>query len=132
MQLQTRVAVLHSWGRLRSWTLSGHFHETYMHELIHVNEALAGLPVDVRFIDFEDIRQGVLNEVDVVINAGRAGSAWSGGEQWHDTACVDQLTRWVHEGGTFLGINQPSAVEGYDTFIEWLMCLGWMRTQVRV
>ncbi|MGF6356229.1 beta-D-galactosyl-(1-_4)-L-rhamnose phosphorylase [Paenibacillus sp. 4624] len=123
-QLQTRVAVLHSWGRLRSWTLSGHFHETYMHDLIHVNEALAGLPVDVRFIDFEDIRQGVLYEVDVVINAGRAGSAWSGGEHWHDTTCVDQLTRWVHDGGTFIGINQPSAVEGYDTFFRMAHVLG--------
>ena len=30
-----RVAVLHTWGRLRSWTLSGHFHETWMHPLIH-------------------------------------------------------------------------------------------------
>ncbi|MGQ8874181.1 1,3-beta-galactosyl-N-acetylhexosamine phosphorylase [Paenibacillus sp. TSA_86.1] len=124
VQLQTRVAVLHSWGRLRSWTLSGHFHETYMHDLIQVNEALSGLPVDVRFIDFEDIRQGVLNEVDVVINAGRAGSAWSGGEHWHDTACVDLLTRWVHEGGTFIGINQPSAVEGYDTFFRMAHVLG--------
>nr|WP_261769620.1 1,3-beta-galactosyl-N-acetylhexosamine phosphorylase [Paenibacillus xylanexedens] len=123
-QLQTRVAVLHSWGQLRSWTLSGHFHETYMHDLIHVNEALAGLPVDVRFIDFEDIRQGVLNEVDVVINAGRAGSAWSGGEHWNETACVDQLTRWVHEGGTFIGINQPSAVGGYDTFFRMAHVLG--------
>ena len=38
------VAVLHSWGGLRPWTLSGHFHETYMHDLIHINEALSGLP----------------------------------------------------------------------------------------
>ena len=40
--IRTKVAVLHSWGALRSWTLSGHFHETYMHDLIHVNEALSG------------------------------------------------------------------------------------------
>ena len=48
--IKTKVAVLHSWGALRSWTLSGHFHETYMHELIHINEALSGLPIDVSFI----------------------------------------------------------------------------------
>ena len=76
---QDEGAVLHSWGKLRSWTLSGHFHETHMHDLIHVNEALAGLPVDVQFIDFDDIRQGALKDLDVVINAGSAGSAWSGG-----------------------------------------------------
>ena len=115
-QIQTKVAVLHSWGKLRSWTLSGHFHETYMHDLIHVNEALSGLPVEVRFIGFEDIRQGVLQDCDVVINAGSAGSAWSGGEHWNDHTCVDLLTKWVYEGGTFIGINQPSAIEGYDSF----------------
>lgn len=123
-RIQTRVAVLHSWGKLRSWTLSGHFHETYMHDLIHVNEALAGMPVDVQFIDFEDIRQGALEHCDVVINAGTAGSAWSGGEHWKDNKVVDLLTKWVHGGGTFIGINQPSAVEGYDTFFRMAHVLG--------
>lgn len=119
-----KVAVLHSWGHLRAWTLSGHFHETDDHDLIHVNEALSGLPVEVRFIDFNDIREGVLQDVDVVINAGRAGSAWSGGEHWHDADCVDKLTQWVYEGGTFIGINQPSAVEGYDSFFRMAHVLG--------
>ena len=53
--IRTKVAVLHYWGKLRSWTLSGHFHETYMNDLIHINEALSGLPVDVSFISFEDV-----------------------------------------------------------------------------
>jgi beta-D-galactosyl-(1->4)-L-rhamnose phosphorylase len=74
-----KVAVLHSWGSLRSWTLSGHFHETYMHDLIHINEALSGLPVEVSFISFEDVKAGALKDVNIVINAGRAGTAWSGG-----------------------------------------------------
>lgn len=120
----TKVAVLHSWGRLRSWTLSGHFHETELHDLIHVNEALAGLPVEVEFIDFEDIRQGALQHYDVVINAGLAGSAWSGGEHWRDARCVELLTEWVHEGGTFIGINQPSALEGFDTYFRMAHVLG--------
>ena len=71
----TRVGVLHSWGRLRSWTLSGHFHETDRHDLIHINEALSGLPVRVSFLSFEDVKAGALADVDVVINAGYAGSA---------------------------------------------------------
>ena len=68
--LPIRAAVLHSWGKLRSWTLSGHFHETYMHDLIHINEALSGLPVSVEFINFEDVKAGCLEGVDVLINAG--------------------------------------------------------------
>lgn len=123
-QIKTRVAVLHSWGKWRPWTLSGHFHETDMHDLIHVNEALSGLPVEVQFIDFEDIRQGVLNQTDVVINAGAAGSAWSGGKHWHDPKCVEILTQWVYEGGALIGINQPSAVEGYDSFFRMAHVLG--------
>lgn len=122
--IRTRVAVLHSWGRLRSWTLSGHFHETCMHDLIHINEALSGLPVEVSFLNFEDVKQGALENVDVVINAGFAGSAWSGGDSWKDEQLITTLTKWVYEGGTFLGVNEPSAVEGYDTFFRMAHVLG--------
>ena len=149
--LPIRIAVLHSWGSLRSWTLSGHFHETYMHTLIHINEALSGLPVDVKFISFEEVlagRQGhagaetncckdgnkgtaancnkagnnetadenndtdVLSSVDIIINAGRAGSAWSGGDAWKDPELVAVLQKWVYEGGIFIGVNEPSAATG--------------------
>ena len=122
--IKTRVAVLHSWGALRSWTLSGHFHETYMHDLIHVNEALSGLPVDVKYISFEDVKKGALQDVDVVINAGYAGSAWSGGDSWKDEEVVTLLTKWVCEGGTFIGVNEPSAVEGYDNYFRMAHVLG--------
>lgn len=123
-EIKTKVAVLHHWGKLRSWTLSGHFHETYMHDLIHINEALSGLPVDVKFISFEDVKNGALKDVDVVINAGYAGSAWSGGDAWKDDALVTILTKWVHEGGTFLGVNEPSAVAGYDNYFRMAHVLG--------
>ncbi len=120
----TRVGVLHSWGRLRSWTLSGHFHETDRHDLIHINEALSGLPVRVSFLSFEDVKEGALADVDVVINAGYAGSAWSGGEAWKDDGLVERLTQWVYEGGTFLGVGEPSAVEGFDSFFRMAHVLG--------
>lgn len=122
--LPVTVAVLHAWGALRSWTLSGHFHETWMHDLIHVNEALSGLPVNVKFIGFDDVRAGALSGVDVVINAGRAGTAWSGGDAWADPAVVTALTRWVYEGGAFIGIGEPSAVPGYDTCFRMARVLG--------
>ncbi|MDO5417425.1 MAG: lacto-N-biose phosphorylase central domain-containing protein, partial [Lachnospiraceae bacterium] len=122
--MPVKVAVLHSWGALRSWTLSGHFHETWMHDLIQVNEALSGLPYEVRFIDFQDVKDGALKDVDVVINAGDAGSAWSGGENWKDAKLVECLTRWVYEGGTFLGIKEPSAVDGFGTRFRMSHVLG--------
>jgi beta-D-galactosyl-(1->4)-L-rhamnose phosphorylase len=91
--INTKVAVLHSWGKLRPWTLSGHFHETYMHDLIHVNEALSGLPMDVTFIDFEDVKRGIPEDIDVIINAGYAGSSWSGGDHWKDNTVIEILTK---------------------------------------
>lgn len=123
-EIKTKVAVLHSWGKLRSWTLSGHFHETYMHDLIHINESLSGLPISVRFINMEDIKKGALKDVDVVINAGYAKSAWSGGDMWKDDEAVTMLTQWVYEGGAFIGVNEPSAVEGYDTYFRMAHVLG--------
>lgn len=122
--LKTKVAVLHYWGALRSWTLSGHFHETWQHDLIHINESLSGLPVEVSFLSFEDVKAGRLKDIDVVINAGYAGSAWSGGDAWKDDELVEILTEWVHQGGTFLGVNEPSAVTGYDTFFRMSHVLG--------
>ena len=122
--LPCKVAVLHAWGKLRSWTLSGHFHETYMHDLIHINEALSGLPVDVTFVNFEDAKAGKLTDVDVVINAGRAGSAWSGGDAWKDPELVAALTKWVYEGGIFIGVNEPSAAEGFMDYFRMAQVLG--------
>lgn len=122
--LPCRAAILHSWGKLRSWTLSGHFHETYMHDLIHINEALSGLPVEVSFISFEDVKNGALENVDVVINAGRAGTAWSGGDAWKDEQVVTKLTEWVYRGGVFLGVGEPSAVEGFQYYFRMAPVLG--------
>ena len=122
--LPCRVAVLHTWGSLRPWTLSGHFHETDKHALIHINEALSGLPVDVKFVSFEDVQNGALEGVNVAINAGRMGDAWSGGDAWKDAALVAELTRFVHEGGAFIGVNEPSATPGYDRTFRMAHVLG--------
>lgn len=118
------VAVLHSWGNLRPWTLSGHFHETYMHDLIHINEALSGLPVQTEFLSFEDVKAGKLDGVDVVINAGRAGTAWSGGDAWHDAKLVTALNAWVAQGGVLIGVNEPSAAPGHGDYFRMARALG--------
>ncbi len=118
------VAVLHSWGNLRPWTLSGHFHETYMHDLIHINEALSGLPVQTEFLSFEDVKAGKLEGVDVVINAGRAGTAWSGGDAWHDAKLVTALNTWAAQGGVLIGVNEPSAAPGHGDYFRMARALG--------
>jgi len=122
--LKPKVAVLHAWGALRTWTLSGHFHETDSHMLIHVLESLSGLPFDVQFLSFEDLADGVPEGIDIIINVGGAGSAWSGGEYWGSPALVEALTKWVHDGGTFVGIGEPSALPGYATYLRMAHVLG--------
>jgi beta-D-galactosyl-(1->4)-L-rhamnose phosphorylase len=104
-----KVAVLTAWGNLRAWTCSGHF--TRGVELYAVLESLAGLPLDVQFISFDDlVAGGVPAGVKVVINAGRAGTAWSGGHFWSNPEVEAILTRWVWRGGGLVGIGEPSAL----------------------
>lgn len=119
-----KVAVLHYWGALRSWTLSGHFHETWQHDLIHINEALSGLPFSVDFLSFEEIKTADLSQYAVIINAGTQGNAWSGGDAWRDPKVLERLTEWVYHGGCFLGVGEPSAVPDGDTCFRMAHVLG--------
>lgn len=108
-----KAAILTAWGDLRSWTCSGHFHENLKRNLMHLLESLAGLPVEVSFMNFEDLKNnGVPQDVRVIINAGEMGSAWSGGFYWKDERVVEVLNEWVDKGGSFIGIHAPSAADG--------------------
>lgn len=121
----TKVYVLTAWGKLRSWTCSGHHHEHPEVDLINVIEALSGMPLDVEFISFDDIAKGgVPADAKVIINAGAAGSAWSGGANWKCDKLVAALTEWTYKGGTFIGVNEPSATCGYDTYFRMAQVLG--------
>lgn len=119
-----KVAVLTFWGRLRSWTCSGHYHEHPELDLININESLSGLPLDVSYICFDDVKSGELDNFDVVINAGFENSAWSGGESWQDDEVVEKLYKWVNDGGVFIGVNAPSYTEGYNTSLRMAPVLG--------
>jgi beta-D-galactosyl-(1->4)-L-rhamnose phosphorylase len=123
-ELKPRIAVLTAWGKLRSWTCSGHYHEHPELDLINIIESLSGMPFDVQFISFEDIEKGGVPDVDVIINAGFENSAWSGGALWKSDDVVEALTKWVHEGGAFIGVNAPSATDGYDTTFRMAHVLG--------
>lgn len=119
-----KIAVLSFWGKLRSWACSGHYHEHPEVDLINVIESLSGMPFDVDFICFDELKEKGLDGYDVVINAGFANSAWSGGEKWNDADVVTTLTEWVHKGGVLIGINEPSAYEGADTYFRMAHVFG--------
>ncbi len=118
-----KVAVLTAWGKLRSWICSGHF--VHGLELNEVIESIAGMPVDVSFISFDDVlEKGIPSDVKVIINAGRLDSAWSGGDYWKNSALVEKINEFVGEGGGFIGIAEPSAAKFSTQYIQLADMLG--------
>lgn len=105
-----RVAVVTSWGSLRTWSSSGHFHEHPDLSFTQVLDALAGLPYQVEFISMDELCSGgVPAGVDVLVNAGPLGSAWSGGSGWSRPEAVVAVREWVRAGGGLVGVEDPSA-----------------------
>jgi 1,3-beta-galactosyl-N-acetylhexosamine phosphorylase len=112
-----RVAVLNAWGKLRSWINNFGSPQKFLikrPDVIQVAgtnllECLAGLPVEVVFVNFDDIRSGVPDDIDVIINDGDAGTAWSGGRHWADPSVAASVRAFVHRGGGFIGCRGPTA-----------------------
>ena len=107
-QADVHVAILTAWGRLRAWACRGHFNRGNFYN--EIMESVSGLPIEVSFLSFDDICQGGIPvEVDVLINAGMGGDAWSGGEHWADPAVIEAVCEFVDRGGGFIGVGEPSA-----------------------
>ncbi|MCR5725129.1 MAG: 1,3-beta-galactosyl-N-acetylhexosamine phosphorylase, partial [Treponema sp.] len=120
-----KVAVLSAWGSMRSWICSGHLHEHPEVDLTNINESLSGLPFDVEFISFDDVvEHGIPSDVKVIINAGCADSAWSGGENWKNAALTSAITKFVAEGGGFIGVHDPSATNFGGLYYQLSPVLG--------
>ena len=123
-----KVAVLNCWGQLRAWQafMVAHalwYKQTYSY--FGMLEALSGMSVEVCFLSFDDIRErGIPGDVDVIINAGAANTAFSGGEEWLDERIVTALRRFVWEGGGFVGIGEPSAACFGGRFFQLADVLG--------
>ncbi|EEG72406.1 1,3-beta-galactosyl-N-acetylhexosamine phosphorylase [[Clostridium] hylemonae] len=123
-----KVAILNSWGGLRSWQsyMVAHalwYKQTYSY--FGILESLSGAAVDVVFMSFDDIRNnGIPKDIDVIINAGDAGTAFSGGEEWLDEKLITTVRRWIHEGGGFVGVGDPSAVHRGGRFFQLADVLG--------
>lgn len=119
-----KVGILTTWGRLRTWTCGGHYHEHPDLDLINILESLSGLPVEVEFLSFDELTAARLEDLPVVINAGFAYSSYSGGNAWADGHAVQVLTEWVHGGGVFIGVNEPAYLRGYSHNIRMNAVLG--------
>ena len=65
------------------------------------------MPFDVEFIDFNDIRNGIPEDIGVIINVGDAYTAFSGAENWIDEQVVTAIRKFVDEGGGFIGVGAP-------------------------
>ena len=123
-----KVAILNSWGKLRTWQthmVAHALHYKQIYSYLGVLESLSGMAVDVSFISFDDvIHSDTLDKFDVVINAGDAGTAFSGGKIWKNETLVAKIREWVYNGGGFIGIGEPSAYEHGGRFFQLAQVLG--------
>lgn len=125
MTYPIKVAIATAWGALRSWSCSGHKHEHPSLDLINVIEALAGLPVSVSFISLDEIAEsGINNDINVIINAGSEGSAWSGGIYWNNPKTISNIKKFIYNGGAFIGINEPSFYKKGTTNLQLAEVIG--------
>lgn len=116
-----RLAVLTCWGKLRSWQAYQIDHAVWKRETysyLGVMEALSGLPVDVHFIDFEQVKEGVLDTFDVLLNMGDAMTAYSGGERWLEPEIAEKVRAFVYNGGGFIGVGEPSAIRANGKYFQ--------------
>ncbi|MEN8904915.1 MAG: 1,3-beta-galactosyl-N-acetylhexosamine phosphorylase [Clostridiales bacterium] len=120
-----KIGILNSWGSLRTWICSGHLHEHPEIELTNLLESLSGLPFDVEFLSFDDVlKNGISDDIKVLINAGKANSAWSGGVNWKNPKLVETISSWVASGGGLIGIGEPSAIQYSSQYFQLTNILG--------
>lgn len=123
------VAVLNSWGKMRSWGCHMVHHALYQkqnYSYAGVIEALSGAPFDVKFISFDDIRTNpaILEKIDVILNVGDGDTAHTGGVEWEDPAISSAIRRFVYNGGGFVGVGEPSGHQYQGHYIQLANILG--------
>ncbi len=122
-----KVGILNCWGSIRRWMANQVHHALWYREIysyVGVIECLSGMPIDVEFIDFDQIRDGIDPDIRVIINAGDAYTSWSGAENWMDEKVVCAIRRFVDEGGGFIGVGEPSACQYQGRFFQLSDVLG--------
>ena len=123
------VAVLNSWGKCRSWGCHMVHHALYQkqnYSYAGIIEALSGAPFDVKFISFDDIRRdpNLLDTIDVIINVGDGDTAHTGGYEWEDPAITAAVRKFVHNGGGFVGVGEPTGHQYQGHYLQLASLLG--------
>ena len=123
------VAVLNSWGKMRAWGCHMVHHALYYkqnYSYSGIIEALSGAPFDVKFISFDDIRENpeILKDIDVISNVGDADTAHTGGYEWEDPAITSAIRGFVHNGGGFIGVGEPTGHQYQGHFLQLANLLG--------
>jgi 1,3-beta-galactosyl-N-acetylhexosamine phosphorylase len=117
--IEKKVAILDCWGKARSWMHNDNWPEG------HIPEFLSGFRAEIEFMSFDDIRKnGIGDDIGIIINWGSAGSAWSGGHHWADPLVVEKIRAWVDQGGGFIGVEDPAAFEYEGRFFQLADVLG--------
>lgn len=123
------VVVLNCFGKMRAWGNHMVHHAIYFkqnYSYAGIMEALSGAPFDVKFISFEDILKNpdLLKEIDVILNVGDADTAQTGGEWWCNPVISSAIKEFVHRGGGFIGVGEPSAHQANGHFFQLANVLG--------
>ena len=123
------VAVLNSWGRMRAWGCHMVHHALYHkqnYSYAGVIEALSGAPYDVRFLSFDDVKADpdLLDGVDVLLNIGDGDTAHTGGAVWEDPDISSAVRGFIHRGGGFIGVGEPSGHQYQGRYFQLAGALG--------
>ena len=123
------VAVLNCWGKMRAWGCHMVHHALYQkqnYSYAGVIEALSGAPYHVKFLSFDDIKADpqVLDGVDVLLNIGDGDTAHTGGYLWEDPATTAAIRGYIHRGGGFIGVGEPSGHQYQGHYLQLSGALG--------
>ncbi len=122
-----KVGLLNAWGKTRSWMSHMVAHELWYQQIYSyqgILEAVSGLPVDIEFLSFDDVKNGVNQPIDLLINAGDAYTSFSGGKEWLDEKLQTAIRKFVYNGGGFIGVGEPTACEGNGRYFQLADVLG--------
>ena len=122
-----KAGLLNAWGKKRSWMSHMVAHELWYQQIYSyqgILEAISGLPVDIEFLSFDEVKDGVPQDIDVIINAGDAYTSYSGGKEWLDERLQASIRRFVYNGGGFIGVGEPTACEGNGRYFQLADVLG--------
>ena len=124
-----KVAVLNSHGNMRKWAPFMVHHAIYHdknYSYAGIIEVLSGAPYEVDFISFDDILNDntILNKYDTILNIGDANTSYSGDKYWLNETIVTSIREYVYNGGSFIGVGEPSAKQYNGHYFQLANLLG--------